>query len=119
MGDLLGSPRVAPLSFSSHFFSFYFLRRAYRSRRPRTLASGAQSAPDEKYGAPKRRGDVDLEKSAEAPRVAPVYAAVSKCVAASGSFIRIGRAYADGCDHTNTNAPDPIRTPQLSVFGRE
>ena len=25
----------------------------------------------------------------------------------------------DGCDHTNTNAPDPIRTPQLSVFGRE
>ncbi|GAB4837307.1 hypothetical protein Ancab_002199 [Ancistrocladus abbreviatus] len=24
-----------------------------------------------------------------------------------------------GCDHTSTNAPDPIRTPQLSVFGRE
>ncbi|GAB4837309.1 hypothetical protein Ancab_002201 [Ancistrocladus abbreviatus] len=23
-----------------------------------------------------------------------------------------------GCDHTSTNAPDPIRTPQLSVFGR-
>ncbi|KAF1897734.1 hypothetical protein Lal_00032492 [Lupinus albus] len=23
------------------------------------------------------------------------------------------------CDHTNTNAPDPIRTPQLSVFDRE
>ena len=25
----------------------------------------------------------------------------------------------DGCDHTSTNAPDPTRTPQLSVLGRE
>ena len=25
----------------------------------------------------------------------------------------------DGCDHTSTNAPDPIRTPQLSVLERE
>ena len=25
----------------------------------------------------------------------------------------------DGCDHTSTNAPDSIRTPQLSVLGRE
>ena len=25
----------------------------------------------------------------------------------------------DGCDHTSTNAPDPIKTPQLSVLGRE
>ena len=25
----------------------------------------------------------------------------------------------DWCDHTSTNAPDPIRTPQLSVLGRE
>ncbi|GAB4837302.1 hypothetical protein Ancab_002194 [Ancistrocladus abbreviatus] len=23
-----------------------------------------------------------------------------------------------GCDHTSTNAPDPIKTPQLRVFGR-
>ena len=23
----------------------------------------------------------------------------------------------DGCDHTSTNAPDPIRNPQLSVLG--
>ena len=29
------------------------------------------------------------------------------------------RKDANGCDHTSTNAPDPIRTPQLSVFGRE
>ena len=25
----------------------------------------------------------------------------------------------DACDHTSTNAPDPIRTPQISVLGRE
>ncbi|KAF8095149.1 hypothetical protein N665_0339s0019 [Sinapis alba] len=25
----------------------------------------------------------------------------------------------NGCDHTSTNTPDPIRTPQLSVLGRE
>ena len=25
----------------------------------------------------------------------------------------------DGCDHTSTKAPDPIRTPQVSVLRRE
>ena len=25
----------------------------------------------------------------------------------------------DGCDHTSTNAPDPIRTLHLNVLGRE
>ena len=25
----------------------------------------------------------------------------------------------EGCDHTSTNATDPIRTPLLSVLGRE
>jgi hypothetical protein len=25
----------------------------------------------------------------------------------------------DGCDHTSTKAPDPIRTPKLSVLGQE
>jgi hypothetical protein len=24
----------------------------------------------------------------------------------------------DGCDHTSTKAPDPTRTPKLSVLGR-
>ena len=28
-------------------------------------------------------------------------------------------ACSNGCDHTSTNAPDPIKTPQLSVLGRE
>ena len=28
-------------------------------------------------------------------------------------------AFSNDCDHTSTNAPDPIRTPQLSMLGRE
>ncbi|MED6117966.1 hypothetical protein PIB30_115011, partial [Stylosanthes scabra] len=31
----------------------------------------------------------------------------------------IACAYSGRCDHTSTSAPDPIRTPQLSVLGRE
>ena len=33
-------------------------------------------------------------------------------------FKRITREEDNGCDHTSTNAPDPIRTPQSSVLGR-
>ncbi|CAL9131993.1 unnamed protein product, partial [Musa textilis] len=29
-----------------------------------------------------------------------------------------GRRKAYGCDHTSTKAPDPIRTPKLSLLGR-
>ena len=36
-----------------------------------------------------------------------------------GGHIGIDRALLDRCDHTSTNAPDPIRTPQLSVLERE
>ena len=28
-------------------------------------------------------------------------------------------AFNNRCDHTSTNAPDPIRTPQLSMLRRE
>ena len=34
-------------------------------------------------------------------------------------FKGIKRGGGAGCDHTSTNAPDPIRTPKLSVLGRE
>ena len=34
-------------------------------------------------------------------------------------FKRTATQEQDGCDHTSTNAPDPIRTPQLRVLGRE
>ena len=29
------------------------------------------------------------------------------------------KSQSDECDHTSTKAPDPIRTPQLNVLGRE
>ena len=37
----------------------------------------------------------------------------------NGGFKRTATQELEGCDHTSTNAPDPIRTPQLSVLGRE
>ena len=37
----------------------------------------------------------------------------------NGGFKRTATQEHDGCDHTSTNAPDPIRTSQLSVLGRE
>ena len=37
----------------------------------------------------------------------------------NGGFKRTATQEHDGCNHTSTNAPDPIRTPQLSVFERE
>ncbi|MED6215229.1 hypothetical protein PIB30_111302, partial [Stylosanthes scabra] len=40
-------------------------------------------------------------------------------VALGGALIMIVCANIGSCDHTSTNAPDPIRTPRLSVLGRE
>ena len=37
----------------------------------------------------------------------------------NGGFKRTATQEYDGCDHTSTNALDPIRTPQLSMLGRE
>ena len=39
---------------------------------------------------------------------------------ADGAEVKAKRRAEDvGCDHTSTKAPDPIRTPKLSVLGRE
>src|SRR5260221_304268 len=75
---------------------------------------GKKYEPLTSFWALRRRGDLEIRGSPSGRT-----SVVLKCIVAFGSFIRIERAYADGCDHTNTNAPDPIRTPQLSVFGRE
>ncbi|MED6227360.1 hypothetical protein PIB30_112778, partial [Stylosanthes scabra] len=40
-------------------------------------------------------------------------------VALGGALMMIVCAYICRCDHTSTNALDPISTPQLSVLGRE
>ena len=37
----------------------------------------------------------------------------------NGGFKRTATQGEDGCDHTSTNASDPIRILQLSVLGRE
>ena len=37
----------------------------------------------------------------------------------NGGFKRTSMQEHDGCYHTSSNAPDPIRTPQLSVLRRE
>ena len=50
-----------------------------------------------------------------------VHGAGDNMTAAIGNdgFKRTSTQEHDGCDHTSTNALDPIRTPQVSVLGRE
>ena len=43
----------------------------------------------------------------------------SDYLALHSRHIRFEHANHDRCDHTSTNAPDPIRIPKLSVLGRE
>ncbi|MED6214233.1 hypothetical protein PIB30_100967 [Stylosanthes scabra] len=99
MGDLLGSPRVAPL------FQYLFFTRP-SGRRPSSRKLGSGGSGIRKGGAP-WRGDGPREASRRWRR----------CL--GGTLMMIVCAYIGRCDHTSTNAPDPIRTPQLSVLGRE
>jgi hypothetical protein len=50
---------------------------------------------------------------------APDPTTIGECSRRRVRLICFLRKDANGCDHTSTNAPDPIRTPQLSVLGRE
>ena len=106
MGDLLGSPRVAPpflfrfqstnrlpVSFVFFVFGYFIQPRALRDKGWRMRTNGG-------FGWAPRNQGVDF----------------------GGRRMHVKtneRRYAFGCDHTSTNAPDPIRTPQLSVLGRE
>ncbi|MED6153740.1 hypothetical protein PIB30_104961 [Stylosanthes scabra] len=90
MGDLLGSPRVAP-HFRCLFFCPFF-RPPSGARHPRPgssspagRASGRWAPQGLSGGGPSVRG---------------------------GVLIIIACAYNGRCDHTSTNALDPIRTPQ-------
>ncbi|KAF1885742.1 hypothetical protein Lal_00008524 [Lupinus albus] len=53
------------------------------------------------------------------PRVAPLFSTGGSINGLEILKMEFDRAYTCRCDHTSTNAPDPIRTPQLSVLGRE
>ena len=94
MGDPLGSPRVAPLQFAfaaSGRFAGVLVATAVDDSPPRERTSGREGFVAERG----RRGR------------------------GRGRGKRKTEALVDGCDHTSTNAPDPIRTPKLSVLGRE
>src|SRR5215467_15788242 len=96
MGDLLGSPRVAP----------FFLKSCRHAETGDSMGS-LRAVPQP----PWTRGDfVSLGAHA---------CCVGNSFCRSSADKRIDRGNANGCDHTSTNAPDPIRTPQLSVLGRE
>ncbi|KAL4554139.1 hypothetical protein LXL04_039742 [Taraxacum kok-saghyz] len=119
MGDPLGSPRVAPLFFADRrprfkhevrtfyeYFKSWPLRHeprhfsAIRDRLgPRNCVLLFCIALDRRFDDPLQRGWTDD------------YGLVRHKRNKHGLYF--------GCDHTSTNAPDPIRTPQLSVLGRE
>ena len=85
MGDLLGSPRVAP-PFSLPFF-------------PISIDCGR-----------------DVNALASTPRCPRFPVCLRVVLHLRGRHVVIDRATVSRCDHTSTNAPDPIRTPQLSVY---
>ncbi|GLT90527.1 hypothetical protein SLE2022_084540 [Rubroshorea leprosula] len=93
MGDLLGSPRVAPLPFS------------ISCPHPRPLRPRSLFLPVTPLKLVVRADRYRFHLPAPGPE--------------PPTHIYIFGASMDGCDHTSTNAPDPIRTLQLSVLGRE
>ena len=114
MGDPLGSPRVAPPPpLFDGSGSYYFSSNEVRGSVGSFLCLDGHRDMLEGFG-------VVWELSGrpggpQAPRGSRKL---------DGDLRRIGhkrneRGKYFGCDHTSTNAPDPIRTPQLSVLGRE
>ncbi|MED6154575.1 hypothetical protein PIB30_113862, partial [Stylosanthes scabra] len=98
MGDLLGSPRVALL------FQYLFFTRP-SGRRPSSRKLGSGGSASERAGL-------------HGEEMGPARPLGGAAVALGGARMMIVCAYVGRCDHTSTNAPDPIRTPQLSVLGR-
>ncbi|MED6129901.1 hypothetical protein PIB30_112573, partial [Stylosanthes scabra] len=91
MGDLLGSPRVAPL------FQYLFL--------PVLLAADPRPGSSAPVGRASGRAGLPGEE------MGPARPLVGGAVALGGALMMILCAYIGRCDHTSTNAPDPIRTP--------
>ena len=104
MGDLLGSPRVAPLFLGLAGYHFGLpLVVPMGSALPIAIGAGRSSirSPDRKIRA------VEISRLGFFPAIK------------NDGLKRTSTQKNDGCDHTSTNASDPIRTPQLSVPGRE
>ncbi|MED6203405.1 hypothetical protein PIB30_115195, partial [Stylosanthes scabra] len=91
MGDLLRSPRVAPL------FQYLFL----------PVLSAADPRPGSSAPAGRASGRAGLHGE----EMGPVRPLGGGAVALGGPVMMIVCAYIGRCDHTSNNAPDPIRTP--------
>ncbi|MED6154195.1 hypothetical protein PIB30_109889 [Stylosanthes scabra] len=97
MGDLLGSPRVAPL-FRCLFFC-PFTRPPSGARHPRPGSSSPAGRASGRRGSNTRIW-APQGLSGGGPSVRGRVLMIIAC------------SYNGTCDHTSTNAPDPIRTPQ-------
>ncbi|MED6117599.1 hypothetical protein PIB30_111448, partial [Stylosanthes scabra] len=96
MGDLLGSPRVAP-HFRCLFFCPFF-RPPSGVRHPRPGSSSPAGRASGRRGT-NTRGGAPQGLLGGGPSVRGRMLMIIAC------------AYNGRCDHTSTNAPDPIRTP--------
>ncbi|MED6202817.1 hypothetical protein PIB30_109382 [Stylosanthes scabra] len=97
MGDLLGSPGVAPL-FRCLFFCPFF-RPPSGARHPRPGSSSPAGRASGRSDSNTRRW-TPQGLSGGGPSVRGRVLMIIAC------------AYNGRCDHTSTNASDPIRTPQ-------
>src|SRR6185312_250821 len=114
MGDLLGSPRVA--------FLFFDFGRFDSQTVVDILRASSHSSFRNKWGRAARGGALKHLRGAGARGTFPRGRGAGPTCGFGTSRYRDkrkdGRKYV-GCDHTSTKAPDPIRTPKLSVLGRE
>ncbi|MED6154730.1 hypothetical protein PIB30_115534, partial [Stylosanthes scabra] len=77
------------------------------------------SAADPRPGSSAPAGRASGRAGLHGEEMGPVRPLGGGAVALGGPLMIIVCAYIGRCDHTSNNAPDPIRTPQLSVLGRE
>ncbi|MED6117808.1 hypothetical protein PIB30_113310, partial [Stylosanthes scabra] len=76
-------------------------------------------AADPRPGSPAPTGRASGWPGLHGEEMGPARPLGGGAVALGGPFMMIVCAYIGRCDHTSNNAPDPIRTPLLSVLGRE
>ncbi|MED6154595.1 hypothetical protein PIB30_114071 [Stylosanthes scabra] len=76
-------------------------------------------AADPRSGSPAPAGRASEWPGLHGEEMGPARPFCGGAVALGGALMIIVCAYIGRCDDTSTNAPDPVRTPQLSVLGRE
>ncbi|MED6203195.1 hypothetical protein PIB30_113159, partial [Stylosanthes scabra] len=76
-------------------------------------------AADPRPGSSAPAGRASGRAGLNGEEMGPVMPLGGGAVALGGAVMMIMCTYIGRCDHTSTNAQDPVRTPQLSVLGRE